>query len=233
MRRRRRTLLRSSTDERERLTYWLVAVGAALFVATALLLPSPARAADSEDAAGRPDTAGDLGSGAGALLGGILRVTPVLGQALDGVDGQRARLQGRRARKAAEREAERVAGMQFQQCVSNPCLYGAVCPQLFPHFIIPDCAVAAAGASVPAPPPPPRPKEPPANSAPPGAAAPAGMAGTFRPVPPETACLVGRTSCGPNCAKPVTAADREFCREVNNRRLLGGLRGKMAAAGDG
>lgn len=196
---------------------------AALAAAGVVALAAASARADGPEP-DRPDTAGDLGRGAGAFLGGVLRITPVLGQGLDAVDGQRAKLKRRRARRAAEREAERVRGMQFAQCVADPCLYGAICPQLFPHFIVPACAAPAAASPVP----PPRPAEPPDDPDPPAADRPASSAGTFRPVPPETACLIGRTHCGPNCAEPVTAADRAFCREVNNRRLLGGF-----AAGKG
>ena len=164
------------------------ALMAAAGVAIGFSIPLDAFAADPQDAPDRrPDTAGDLGRGAGNLLGGILRVTPVLGQGLDAFDGQRAKLKSRRARRAAEREALRVRGMQFSQCVANPCLYGAVCPQLFPHFIIPDCPAAAAAASPPSPPPPPPPApgNPAAPAADAAAAAPAAAPAPAGPAEPD------------------------------------------------
>lgn len=44
----------------------------------------------------------------------------------------------------------------------------------------------------------------------------------FRTPPARVACLAERTDCGPDCSRPVADEDREWCREVNNRRLLAG-----------
>ena len=99
-----------------------------------------------------PDTAGEIGAAFGKGVGGVLKHTPVVGSVLDSADAQRARLGEWREGRREARAVERARAMQFQQCAANPCLYGSVCAQLFPHFLLPSCSGASAEAGALPPP---------------------------------------------------------------------------------
>ena len=105
-----------------------------------------------------PDTAGEIGGAAGRAISGILSHAPVVGSALESVDGRRARVEAWRADRREAREAERIRGMQWELCVAHPEAYGAICRERFAEFrdfhAAPPAADAAATSPAAAPAPP-------------------------------------------------------------------------------
>ena len=100
-----------------------------------------------------PNTAGDIGSVAGKAVSGVFAHAPVVGSVLDSVDEQRAKVGKWREGTRVARELERVQGMQWQQCATNPCLYGSTCAELFPEFLLPACSGPSAADAGTTPPP--------------------------------------------------------------------------------
>ena len=104
-------------------------------------------------ATGEPDTAGDVGGAAGAVVSATLRHVPVVNTLIGSADGVRAKAGERLQARRAQREAERVRGMQWQQCAAHPCLHAARCAAEFPReFLAPaSCSAgAASGGAAPA-----------------------------------------------------------------------------------